>query len=56
MPLPSTSRASKSSGSEQGTRLTNHKELINHADDVSASRQSFNAAMENPCEFFVDVM
>ncbi|EEB19446.1 dishevelled, putative [Pediculus humanus corporis] len=58
IPPAATSRASKSSGSEQGSRLTNHKEYTTtkHADDVSASRQSFNAAMENPCEFFVDVM
>ena len=25
-------------------------------DDVSASRQSFRTAMQNPCEYFVDVM
>lgn len=55
--MASTSRGSKSSGSEQGSRLANHKDANNHVDDnLTASRQSFNAAMGNPCEFFVDVM
>ncbi|KAL0277032.1 UNVERIFIED_CONTAM: hypothetical protein PYX00_004458 [Menopon gallinae] len=57
LPMASTSRGSKSSGSEQGSRLANHKDANNHVDDnLTASRQSFNAAMGNPCEFFVDVM
>ena len=25
-------------------------------DDVSASRQSFQQALDNPCEYFIDVM
>ncbi|XP_049783955.1 segment polarity protein dishevelled homolog DVL-3 isoform X1 [Schistocerca cancellata] len=55
---------SRSSGSERsvatastaGPPPSQHRHPLQHAQDLSGSRQSFRIAMGNPCEFFVDVM
>lgn len=47
---------SRSSGSEQSVQTGTGSGNQQNQQDLSGSRQSFRIAMENPCEFFVDVM